>query len=75
MVASVDMGFLKYLFLTMVLSLPRGNGILHPTSAAYKRSTNGQAGRVVQILKSTIKQTQLTNKDVSAIIAKDLLVY
>ena len=51
------------------------NGILHPTSAAYKRSTNGQAGRVVQILKSTIKQTQLTNKDVSAIIAKDLLVY
>ena len=51
------------------------NGILHRTSAAYKPSTNGQAERVVQFLKSTIKQTQLTNKDVSAIIAKDLLVY
>ena len=51
------------------------NGILHRTSAAYKPSTNGQAERVVQILKSAIKQAQLTNKDVSAVIAKYLLVY
>ena len=51
------------------------NGILHRTSAAYKPSTNGQAERAVQILKSAIKQAQLTNKDVSAVIAKYLLVY
>ena len=30
------------------------NGILHRTSAVYKPSTNGQAERVVQILKSVI---------------------
>ena len=46
------------------------NGILHQTSATYKLSTNGQAERVVQMLKSAIKQAQLTNKDVSAVIAK-----
>ena len=51
------------------------NGILHRTSAAYKPSTNGQAERVVQILKTAIKQAQLTNRDVSAVIAKYLLVY
>ena len=38
------------------------NGILHRTSAAYKLSTNGQAERVVQILKTAIKQAQLTNR-------------
>jgi len=48
---------------------------LHGASAAYKPSTNGQAERVVQILKSAIEQAQLTNKDVSAVIAKYLLVY
>ena len=37
------------------------NGIVHRTSAAYKPSTNGQAERVVQILKSAIKQAQLTH--------------
>mgnify|MGYP001800523948 CR=1 FL=1 len=31
------------------------NCISHRTSAAYKRSTNGQAERVVQILKQAIK--------------------
>lgn len=36
-------------------------GILHQTSAAYKPSTNGQTERVVQILKSVVKQAQLTN--------------
>ena len=45
------------------------NGIMHRTSVAYKPSTNGQAERVVQILKSAIKQAQLTNKDVSALTA------
>ena len=51
------------------------NGILHRTSAAYKPSTNGQAERVVQILKSAIKQAHVTNADVAAVIAKYLLVY
>lgn len=48
---------------------------MYQASAAYKPSTNGQAERVVQILKSAIEQAQLTNKDVSAVIAKYLLVY
>ena len=51
------------------------NGILHRTSAAYKPSTNGQAERVVQILKSAIRQAQLTNTDVATVLAKYLLVY
>ena len=51
------------------------NGIVHRTSAAYKPSTNGQAERVVQILKSAIKQAQLTHTDVSAQIAKYFLDY
>ena len=51
------------------------NGIMHRTSAPYKPSTNGQAERVVQILKSAIKQAQATQTDVSAVIAKYLLVY
>ena len=51
------------------------NGILHRTSAAYKPSTNGQAERVVQILKSAIKQVHVTDADVAAVIAKYLLVY
>ena len=51
------------------------NGILHCTSAAYKPSPNGQAERVVQILKSAIKQAQLTNNDISAVTAQYLLVY
>ena len=51
------------------------NGILHRTSAVYKPSTNGQAERVVQILKSAIKQAHLTNADVDTVIANHLLVY
>ena len=51
------------------------NGILHCSSAAYKPSTNGQAERVVQILKSAIKQAHLTNADVDTVIANHLLVY
>jgi len=51
------------------------NGILLCTSAAYKLSTNGQAERVVQILKSAIRQAQLTNTDVATVLAKYLLVY
>ena len=51
------------------------NGIMHRTSAAYKPSANGQAERVVQILKSTIEQAQITKQDVNVVIAKSLLVY
>lgn len=50
------------------------NGILHHTSAAYKPSTNGEAERVVQILKSTIKQAQLSNSDVQKTPHTRLLV-
>ena len=51
------------------------NGILHRSSAAFKSSTNAQAERVVQILKSAIKQAHLTIADVDAVIANHLLVY
>ena len=51
------------------------NGILHRSSAAFKSSTNSQAERVVQILKSAIKQAHLTIADVDAVIANHLLVY
>ena len=40
----------------------RKNGIMHRTSAAYKPSTNGQAERVVQILKSAIAQARVTKQ-------------
>ena len=36
------------------------NGILHKTSAVYKPATNGQAERVVRILKTAVKQAELT---------------
>lgn len=44
--------------------------VWHRTSAAYKRSTNGQAERVVQIL-----QAQITKQNVNVVIAKSLLCY
>ena len=50
-------------------------GILHRSSAAFKSSTNGQAERVVQILKSAIKQARLIIADLDAAIANHLLVY
>ena len=53
----------------------RKNGIMHRTSAAYKPSTNGQAERVVQILKSAIAQARVTKQDVNVVLARGLLVY
>jgi transposase InsO family protein len=53
----------------------RNNGIMHRTSAAYKPSTNGQAERVVQILKSAIEQARITKQDVNVVVTKSLLVY
>jgi len=51
------------------------NGTLHKTSAVCKPATNGQAERVVRILKIAVKQAQLTHRDVDAVIAHYLLVY
>ena len=51
------------------------NGIVHKTSAVYKPSTNGQAERVVRLLKTAIKQAQLMHVNVDTMIAKYLLVY
>ena len=48
---------------------------MHRTSAAYKPSTNGQAERVVQILKSAIAQARVTKQDVNVVLARSLLVY
>jgi len=51
------------------------NGIVHRTSAVYKPATNGQAERVVQILKTAIKQAELSNEDVDSYIQRYLLRY
>ncbi len=51
------------------------NGIIHKTSAVYKRAMNGQAECVVQILKTAIKQAEITNSDVDVYIASYLLRY
>ena len=51
------------------------NGIRHRTSSPYKPSTNGQAERVVQILKTALKQAHLTGTNVDAVLARYLLRY
>ena len=51
------------------------NRILHRTTAIYKPATNGQAERVVQILKSAIKQAEITKQDVNTVVARYFLVY
>ena len=51
------------------------NGITHLTSAVHKPSTNGQAERVVQVLKNALKQAELTKKDVDTVLARYLLTY
>ena len=53
----------------------RNNGIMHRTSAAYKPSTNGQAERVVQILKSAMVQARFAKQGVNVVIARNLLKY
>lgn len=51
------------------------NGILHRTSAVCKPATNGQAERVVQILKSALRQARLSKQDDDVVISRYLLVY
>ena len=56
-------------------SFCKANGILHRTSAIYKPATNGQAERVVQILKSALKQAKLTKRNVDDVVSRYLLSY
>ena len=51
------------------------NGIMHRTSAVYKPSSNGQAERVVQILKSAAKQAHFRHTTMDSILPKYLLIY
>ena len=51
------------------------NGVRHRTSAPYKPSTNGQAERVVQVLKTAIEQANVTKSNVDIVIARYMLVY
>ena len=53
----------------------KANGIAHRTSAIYKPATNGQAERVVQILKNALKQAKLTRGHVDDVVARYLLTY
>lgn len=51
------------------------NGICHITSAVYKPSTNGQAERVVQILKSAVKQSKVSGESLHILLPRFLLRY
>ena len=53
----------------------RNSGIMHRTSAADKPSTNGQAERVVHILKSAIAQARVTKQDVNVVVVRSMLIY
>ena len=51
------------------------NGINHVTSSVHKPSTNGQAERVVQVLKSAAKQSKLTGESLHTLLPRFLLRY
>ena len=46
------------------------NGINHVTSAVHKPSTNGQAERVVQVLKSAAKQSKLRGEPLHTLLPR-----
>ena len=50
-------------------------GISQITTAVYKPSTNGQCERVVQIVKSALRQTRLTSEDPDTTLPRFLLRY
>jgi hypothetical protein len=50
-------------------------GVVHKTTAPYKPSTNGQAERVVQVLKNAIKIASLQGKNEDDVIQDYLLAY
>ena len=51
------------------------NGIIHCKSAPYKPSTNGQAERIVQVLKSAITRARITGEDIDTAVARRMLIY
>ena len=51
------------------------NGIAHITTAVYKPSTNGQCKRVVQIVKSALKQARLSGENSGITLPVFLLRY
>ena len=51
------------------------NGIIHRKSAPYKPSTNGQAERIVQVLKSAITRARITGEDIDTAVARHMLIY
>ena len=51
------------------------NGIAHITTAVYKPSTNGQCERVVQIVKSALKQARLSGENSDITLPAFLLRY
>ena len=51
------------------------NGINHVTSSVHKPSTNGQAERVVQVLKSAAKQSKLIGESLHTLLPRFLLRY
>ncbi|XP_020909051.1 uncharacterized protein K02A2.6 [Exaiptasia diaphana] len=51
------------------------NGVRHGTSAPYKPATNGQAERVVRVLKTDIQLANVTKGDTDIVIARYMLVY
>ncbi|KXJ07186.1 Uncharacterized protein K02A2.6, partial [Exaiptasia diaphana] len=51
------------------------NGIIHRRSAPYKPSTNGQAERIVQVLKTALTQASITKEDIDSAVARHMLVY
>ena len=51
------------------------NGIMHRTTAVYKPSINGQAERLVQILKNALRQAKITGEDPQKLLCRYLLVY
>ena len=51
------------------------NGIVHRKSAPYKPSTNGQAERIVQVLKSAITQATVSGENIDTAVARHMLVY
>ena len=51
------------------------NGISYITTAVYKPSTNGQCERVVQIVKSALRQARLTSEEPDTTLPRFLLRY
>ena len=51
------------------------NGIMYRTTAVYKPPINGQAERLVQILKNVLRQAKITGEDPQKLLCRYLLLY